>query len=158
MPGSLGLGLHPLSCLDPPIIELVRWESAYGRVHAVLGVQDLHRVPRLLQPLEQGHVIPKGHCTLGDDCRWQLDRVSHQIHLHQWSPLSSLEVHFQGSHLEFMLKECRDRLALVGRLTCNDVLCHSRIESQLHHHMTCSVADYLIKGPGACVCDMKQVN
>ena len=97
MPGSLGLGLHPLPCFDPPIIELVRWEPAYGRVHAVLGVQHLHWVSRLLQPLEQGHIIPKGHCTLGDDCCWQLDRVSHKIHLHQWPTLSSLRAHFEGS-------------------------------------------------------------
>lgn len=97
MPWTFGSCLHPFTCLDTTVIELVRREAADVWVHSVLGVQHLHRIASCLQPFEQRDIVAKGHCTLGYDCCWQLNRVTNQEHL-QNSMLDITSCSVYGMH------------------------------------------------------------
>ena len=72
---SVGLPIY-----KPVLIEVAGGEHSYVGVHPVLHSQHVHWTASLLQPLKQTALEQQIPAPLGEHCRRQLLRVSHQDH------------------------------------------------------------------------------
>ena len=77
-PRVLGRVLDVLPVLEQRAVEVLAREGLDGRVHPVLGVQEVDRVPAVLQALEKGALEGRGAAGLGEDRGRQLLRVADQ--------------------------------------------------------------------------------
>ena len=67
----------------PPVLELLvvkndAREERDGRVHAVLGVEEVDRLAGRFEPLEQRPLVQRDVAALGEGRRRELLRVAHQ--------------------------------------------------------------------------------